>query len=186
VLKIRADRLKLFAVIAVSYGMFYSANNYATQFLYLEPAAHIIHLPSGVRMFLVLVAGTIGASAVALATFPYVYLGMFNHDLPLSVVSSIATGLIPLISFFLIRRFIQLRPDFSNLTIQKLFTISVTYSVINSVCQQLIMMLFGQAQQPLNGVLVMFTGDILGIIIVAYLLRLLAILIWKKRRKKPL
>jgi len=86
----------------------------------------------------------------------------------------------------LIRRFIQLRPDFSNLTIQKLFTISVTYSVINSVCQQLIMVLFGQAQQPLNAVLVMFTGDILSIIIVAYLLRLLAILIWKKRRKKPL
>jgi hypothetical protein len=48
------------------------------------------------------------------------------------------------------------------------------------------MVLFGQAQQPLNAVLVMFTGDILSIIIVAYLLRLLAILIWKKRRKKPL
>ena len=182
--KIPADRLKLFAIITISYGLFYSANNFFTLSLYLEPAAHIIHLPSGVRMFLVLVAGVTGASAVALATFPYVYLGMFNQDLPLSIVSSIATGLIPLASIFLTRRFIQLRPDFSNLTIEKLFVISITYSVIHALCQQLIMLLFGQVRHPLNAVLVMFTGDITGIVIVACLLRLFVVLFIRNRRIK--
>jgi hypothetical protein len=167
-----ADRLRVFLLVAVGYGLFYAGNNYLTEFLHLEPAAHIIHLPSGVRMLLVMVTGVVGACAVAAATFPYSYFVLFSENHVLAVVISITTGLIPLATFLLLRPFLNLQKKFSNLTVQKLALISVTYAAINTITQQLIIQAFMQTTTLLNAMLVMFTGDILGIVIVLYILRM--------------
>ena len=168
-----ADKLRVFVLVAVGYGLFYAGNNYLTEFLYLEPGAHIVHLPSGVRMILVMVAGIIGAFAIAVSTFPYSYLVLFPDNLALAVLGSVFTGLIPLVAFLMLRRFLDLRKNFSNLTIQKLALISVTYAALNTITQQLIIHTFYQTKPLLNPMLVMFTGDIVGIVIVLYGMRIL-------------
>ena len=81
-----ADRLRLFLLVTAGYSVFNVANHYATESLYLETGAHLIHVPSGVRMVIVLVASILGAAAISLASFPYAYWILFDGNLPLSVI----------------------------------------------------------------------------------------------------
>lgn len=62
-IKDQADRVRLFFTLTLGYAVFNVANHYATESLYFETGAHLIHLPSGVRMVLVLVGGSMGAGA---------------------------------------------------------------------------------------------------------------------------
>ncbi|NCW78796.1 MAG: hypothetical protein EBV64_12740, partial [Oxalobacteraceae bacterium] len=55
----------------------------------------------------------------------------------------------------------------------KLFFLSITFAVLNTLIQQSLIFVFGESQNPLNAVLVMFTGDILGIFIVLYVIRII-------------
>jgi len=64
-LKNDADRLRLFLMVTVGYSVFNVANHYLTESLYLETGAHLIHVPSGIRMVIVLVAGVLGAVAMS-------------------------------------------------------------------------------------------------------------------------
>ena len=168
------QQAKWFFLLACGYGVFYWINNLLTTSLYLETGAHIVHLPSGVRMVIVLIAGLTGSLALMLATFPNTYLAIFSENLPLAVVSSIATGLIPLATIYVVRQFMTLDKNLSNLTPYKLFVLSVAFALINTFTQQSLIFAFGESKNPLNAVLVMFTGDILGIFIVLYLIRIAA------------
>jgi hypothetical protein len=172
-LKDRIGSLRLFLMLTIGYATFNVANHYATESLYFETGAHLIHLPSGVRMVLVLVGGVVGAAAISLASFPYAYWVLFNENLPLSIIISLTSALIPLATLFLVRRLIHWQSHFADLTPRKLFIMSITYAVANATVQQFIYYAFDLAARPLNAWLVMFTGDILGILIVLYLMRLL-------------
>ena len=167
------QQAKWFFLLACGYGIFYWINNLLTTSLYLETGAHIVHLPSGVRMVIVLIAGLTGSLALMLATFPYTHLAIFSGNLPLAVVSSVATGLIPLATIYVVKQFMSLDKNLSNLTPTKLFVLSVAFALINTFTQQSLIFAFGESKNPLNAVLVMFTGDILGICIVLYLIRII-------------
>ena len=175
------QNVKWFLLLAFGYGVFYWANNLLTASLYLETGAHIIHLPSGVCMVIVLVAGLLGALALMVATFPYSYLMMFNENLPLALTGSIATGLIPLSSIYLLNKIKPFDRNLSSITLRTLLILSIVYAVINTSTQQLIIFIFDESKNPLNALLVMFTGDILGILIVLYSIRIIAKIIKSSR-----
>jgi hypothetical protein len=181
-LKNDADRLRLFLVVTAGYAVFNVANHYLTESLYQETGAHLIHVPSGVRMVIVLVAGVLGAAAISLASFPYAYWILFDGNLPLSIIISITSSLIPLTTFFVVRRIIHWQNNFADLTPRKLLIISITYATTNATVHQFIYHLFDVVERPVNAWLVMFTGDILGIVIILYLLRLAGKI--KKDRKQ--
>ena len=180
-LKDDADRFKLFFLLTTSYAAFNIANHYVTESLYLETGAHLIHVPSGVRMVIVLVAGVLGAAAIAIASFPYAYWYLFDQNLLVATTVSITAGLIPLVTFYLVKRVIQWQNDFADLTLRKLVILAVTYALANATIHQTIYYLFVLAVRPFNAWLVMFTGDILGIFIVLYLLRIIAKIIKAKQ-----
>lgn len=171
-LKNDADRLRLFLAVTAGYSVFNVANHYLTESLYLETGAHLIHVPSGIRMVIVLVAGVLGATAISLASFPYAYWILFDGNLSLSIIISITSSLIPLTTFFVVRRIIHWQNNFADLTPRKLLIISITYAMTNATAHQFIYHLFDVVERPVNAWLVMFTGDILGIVIILYLLRL--------------
>lgn len=176
------QKTKWFLILTLGYGCFYWINNTLTSPLYLETGAHIIHLPSGVRMVLVLIAGKTAAIALMVATFPYAYLGIFSGNFPLALITSVATGLIPITTIYLVRQFTLLDEDLSTLNPQKLLAISIVYAAINSITQQSLIFIFGMSQNPLNAVLVMFTGDILGIFIVLYAIKIIGKVIEMKHK----
>jgi hypothetical protein len=184
-LKVEIHHVYLFSALTIGYGVFNIANHYVTESLYFETGAHLIHVPSGVRMVIVLVAGFLGSVAIALASFPYAYWYLFNEDLLVATTVSITTGLIPLTTFFLVKRFIDWQSDFADLTLPKLVILAIAYAITNATIQQSIYHLFDLAARPLNAWLVMFTGDILGIFIVLYLLRVIAKIVKSRNQQTP-
>mgnify|MGYP000551223327 CR=1 FL=1 len=44
-----------YVVLTLVFGTFYAVNNLLTAQLYLAPGAHLVHLPSGFKLLLVLV-----------------------------------------------------------------------------------------------------------------------------------
>jgi hypothetical protein len=157
--------------LVVSYGTFYFLNNALTEALYVVPGAHLVHLPSGLKVFIVMITGLTGAMAIALVGFLWSVLYMFKENYLLTIPLSIVSGLVPWLTLALLRKKIQLSRDLSNLDWKKLLVIVFTFALLNSVCLQLIVYSFGESTSLMNGIWVMLVGDITGIFIVIYSLR---------------
>ncbi len=165
------QKIKLLAIMTIGYCCFYFLNNYLTKDLYLAPAAHIVHLPSGVKMLMVLISSTIGAIAIAIVGFLWGITNSFSHNYVLALCLAIASGATPLLSVLMLNKIFELTDDLSNLTLDKLFFLSLTYASFNSLVHQIVVLSYGETKDWINGFLVMFTGDITGIFIVLYLFR---------------
>lgn len=165
--------VQLFTYLVIGYGTLYFLNNALTDALYVVPGAHIIHLPSGLKIFMVMVTGFTGALAIALVGFLWSSLYMFKENFPLTVLLALVSGLAPWLSMRLLRRKIQLKADLSDLNWKKLLAIVLAFALLNSTCLQLIVYAFGESDKLLNGIWVMLVGDITGIFIVIYSVRFL-------------
>lgn len=165
--------VQLFTYLVIGYGTLYFLNNALTDALYVVPGAHIIHLPSGLKIFMVMVTGFTGALAIALVGFLWSSLYMFKENFPLTVLLALVSGLAPWLSMLLLRRKIQLKADLSDLNWKKLLAIVLAFALLNSTCLQLIVYTFGESDKLLNGIWVMLVGDITGIFIVIYSVRFL-------------
>ena len=116
---INLSKLGLLTAMALGYGSFFFLNNYLTKGLYLAPAAHIVHLPSGVKMLMVLVSGVLGALAIAITAFTHGVLNIANGDYVLALYLAIASATAPLIAVMLLNNIFELKDDLSSLNFKK-------------------------------------------------------------------
>ena len=165
--------VQLFTYLVIGYGTLFFLNNILTEALYVVPGAHIVHLPSGLKIFMVMVTGFTGALAIALVGFLWSVLYMFKDNYPLTLMLATVSGLAPWLSLRLLSKKIQLKADLSDLNWKKLLAIVLSFALLNSTCLQLIVYTFGESTNLLNGIWVMLVGDITGIFIVIYGLRFL-------------
>ena len=164
---------QLFTYLVIGYGTLFFLNNALTEALYVVPGAHIVHLPSGLKIFMVMVTGFTGALAIALVGFIWSVLFMFKENYPLTLMLAVVSGLVPWLSVRMLSKKIQLKADLSDLNWKKLLAIVLVYALLNSTCLQLIVYAFGESTNLLNGIWVMLVGDITGIFIVIYSARFL-------------
>ena len=165
--------VQLFTYLVIGYGTLFFLNNALTEALYVVPGAHIVHLPSGLKIFMVMVTGFTGALAIALVGFLWSVLFMFKENYPLTLMLAVVSGLVPWLSVRMLSKKIQLKADLSDLNWKKLLAIVLVYALLNSTCLQLIVYAFGESTNLLNGIWVMLVGDITGIFIVIYSARFL-------------
>lgn len=165
------SNVKLLALLTFGYGIFYFANNLFTDFLYLTPGAHLVHLPSGIKILMTLIVGPIGALAIFIVSnvwgVMYSFPGQFGLVLALSVGSA---GVPWLVCKFCSDKF-HLDSELSNLSLSSMFAIALSYAALNSLVTQSIIYLAGQTQDLWAGVGVMFLGDVTGILLVVSLAR---------------
>jgi len=74
-----------YVVLTLVFGTFYAVNNLLTAQLYLAPGAHLVHLPSGFKLLLVLVFGMVGALSVFTVSLVAGLGFYFVGELPLSI-----------------------------------------------------------------------------------------------------
>ena len=165
--------VQLFTYLVIGYGTLFFLNNALTEALYVVPGAHIVHLPSGLKIFMVMVTGFTGALAIALVGFLWSVLFMFKENYPLTLMLAVVSGLAPWLSVRMLRKKIELKADLSDLNWKKLLAIVLVFALLNSTCLQLIVYAFGESTNLLNGIWVMLVGDITGIFIVIYCARFL-------------
>ena len=163
----------LFTYLVIGYGALYFLNNSLTEALYVVPGAHIVHLPSGLKIFIVMIGGLTGSLSISLVGFLWSSLYMFKENYPLTLMLAVVSGLTPWLSMRMVSKKIQLKADLSDLNWKKLLAIVLVFALLNSTCLQLIVYAFGESTNLLNGIWVMLVGDITGIFIVIYSARFL-------------
>lgn len=168
---IEIAKIRLLAWMTIGYGLFYAINNYFTDWLYVVPGAHLIHLPSGIKILMVLVAGVLGASAIAIVALIYSGILMFPENWSLTFLMGLASFSAPLLSVALVQRVSPFGENLSKLRLGHLANLALSFAVINSSLHQAAIYLLGFSGDFINGFLVMFTGDITGTFIALYLLR---------------
>jgi hypothetical protein len=143
-----------------------------------------VFLPGGFRVLLVLVLGWPGALGIALGTL---WLdGQSDVQSPLwhMALTALASGFGP----WLVKRWLERRgdlsPDLQQLTSASLLHFVLVYAAFNALAHQTIAWFFEQSRhQVWIHVWPMFTGDLLGAIIVLYTLKLS--LPWLKNLVRP-
>ena len=168
------QNIKLLAILTFGYGLFYFANNSCTEFLYLTPGAHLVHLPSGIKILMTLITGPIGALAIFIVSNIWGAIFAFPGQFGLVFVLSIGSAGVPWLVCRLCSDKFKLDGEFSNLTLFSLLTISLGYAVLNSLVTQSIIYLADESSNFWGGIEVMFLGDVTGILLVVSLARLIA------------
>lgn len=169
-----------YVVLTLVFGTFYALNNLLTAPLLLAPGAHLVHLPSGFKLLLVLVFGMVGALSVFTVSLVAGLGFYFVGELPLSIELAIANAIAPFLTvkFFLDQQLVQ--PDLNDLRPKVLALMGLLYAVLNSAMNQLLLFWNHAIQNMVDGLMIMFTGDVLGVILVLGLLRLA--MRWAKRK----
>ena len=165
------QNFKLLAILTLGYGVFYFANNLCTDFLYLTPGAHLVHLPSGIKILMTLIAGPIGALAIFIVSNIWGVMHPFPGQFGLVFLLSIGSAGVPWLVCQICSDRFHLDGELSNLTLSSLFTISLSYAVLNSLVTQSIIYLAGQSQDLWSGLEVMFLGDVTGILLIVSMAR---------------
>lgn len=169
-----------YLVLTLVFGTFYALNNVVTAPLLLAPGAHLVHLPSGFKLLLVLVFGMVGALSVFTVSLVAGLGFYFVGEMPLSIQLAIANAIAPFLTVkvFLDQQLVQ--PDLSDLRLKVLALMGLLYAVLNSAMNQLLLFWNHAIQNMVDGLMIMFTGDVLGVILVLGLLRLA--MRWAKRK----
>ncbi|MFM7697189.1 MAG: hypothetical protein ACKO5X_00960, partial [Limnohabitans sp.] len=165
------NRAITFLVLTAVFGTFYALNNLLTSPLLLAPGAHLIHLPSGIKLLLVLVFGLVGALSIFTVSLAAGYGFFFAGQLPLSLEMAVANTLAPVLTvkFFFDQQWVQ--PDLSGLRLKILSLMGLVYAFLNSAMNQLLLYWNQAIHNLLDGLLIMVTGDITGVILVLVLMR---------------
>ena len=163
-------KIVLIPILALIYSFAFLANNYVTSTLYLAKGAHLVHIPAGIKLFYVLIFGWIGVVAIFISNLYLSLTGFFEGQYVLSALVAVASSVAPMLGLILVKYFYDVDENFFNITPKILFNIAVLYSILNSISIQLLIHIFEKSNSLVNGIFVMFIGDMTGITLVALIL----------------
>ena len=165
--------LQSFFLLSFAYAGIYFLNNSITGFLYLAPAAHLIHIPSGFKLLFVLVGRWAGAAAIACVSFVNAYYIAFQGDLFLDLALASASGLAPLLTWLLFKYRFHITENLENITYPDMLGMGIFFAVLNSALHQMVIFWSGTQNNFLKGLITMGIGDITGLYIVFLVIKLI-------------
>ena len=166
-----SNRLGAALVFTLAYGLIYSLNNALTGFLYLMPGAHLVHIPSGVKLLLVLVGGPAAALGIALVSAASSWFFMFPGEVALTLALATVNGTAPLWARKLLTYPRAWTTDLSRLTAVKFLQLSLLFACLNTSLNQVVLYWGGMTDNFAGGSAVMFIGDLTGCYLVMLLVK---------------
>lgn len=172
--------VKPFIWISLIYSIIYFLNNWLTDFLYLVPGAHLVHLPTGFKLLFVLISGWIGALSIGFVAFVYGFFFMFKGEWALDMELAVIGALAPYLTYRYFKDKFEIQKDLAWLTQKRVIVMGFTYAVLNSALLQMALFWNNISTNFTSGFAVMFIGDMTGM----YLLFLLIGIARKLLRNK--
>jgi len=128
---------------------------------------HWIYLPAGIRLLSMLLFAEAGAIGLLLVSWLVSYFYFFPDDLTRSIAGAILSTLAPYSIYRWAQHRYGLQASLANLTPAKLLVLIVAYSIASPLLHCLWFALQGQ-ENLLQGLVVMFIGDLTGTLLVIY------------------
>lgn len=168
-------------VFTLSYGLIYGINNSLTEFMYLLPGAHLVHIPSGFKLLFVLIGGPWAAIGITLVCLTAGLWFMFPGGLGLCLALAAVNGLAPLWALKLLLGKACLPPDLSRLSVRKFLQLGCLFAFLNTSLNQMVLYWSGVTDNFTGGMVVMFLGDLTG----CYLVMLLVQAVGRRVYRRP-
>jgi len=172
--KIFQNKILTFVFVLVVYLLIHFTNNYLTEFLYLLPGAHLVHIPSGFKLLFVLIAGWIGALGIGVAALIAALLYSFPGQYVLGLELAVVNGVAPFLAIRLLVQHFSMNENLIGISSKQLLVLGLVFSFLNSGLNQAVLYWNEVHQNFFDGIVVMFIGDITGAYIVFLLLKLLS------------
>jgi ABC-type Co2+ transport system permease subunit len=169
--------LQTFFLIGFAYAGIYFLNNSLTGFLYLAPAAYLVHIPSGFKLLFVLMGRWAAAAAIACVSFANAYFLMFEGKMILGLALACASGLAPLLTWLFFKHLLQIADNLENIQYKDILAMGLFFAVLNSSLHQLIIFWSGEQSDFAKGFFIMGIGDLTGLYIVFLLIKFISYLI---------
>ena len=172
--KILQNKLNTFLLVVAGYLLIHFLNFSLTEFIYLVPGAHLVHIPSGFKLLFVLLAGWIGALGIGVATLVACIVYKFPLEYLLGLQLAVMSGLAQFISRRIVINIYAMNEDLISISVKQLVILGLLFALLNSGLHQAVLYWNGVSQNFLDGFLVSFIGDITGAYIVFLLLKMLS------------
>jgi hypothetical protein len=136
-----------------------------------------IFIPSGIQLLLVLVAGVYGAIGIFLAS---VVIGLQNYYLDsvfLTLITAFISGSSPLLARKICFDFLGVNKNLRNITFSLIVKMSLIFGLISASLHQLWFFYNSKSDDFLSDLIVMFTGNISGTLLVLLIVSFLNIIV---------
>ena len=180
-LKDALGRILLVVGLAFAWCGLVAANDAIFQQFILTPYASLIYLPAALRVIFPLVFGNAGYLGIILGSF-WVGQGKVNDGTLDVALLAILSGLAPYIGISVFKTLFQTRPDLADLKPVHLLALALLCAVSNATLLNMYFSTSGRLMQPLNNLLTILIGDILGTVIVLYLASFILTFFISRRR----
>ena len=180
-LKNALGRILLVVGLAFAWCGLVAANDAIFQQFILTPYASLIYLPAALRVIFPLVFQNAGYWGIILGSFGVVQ-GKVNDGTLDVVLLAILSGLAPYIGISVFKMLFETRPDLADLKPVHLLALALLCAVSNATLLNIYFSMSGRLMQPLNNLLTILIGDIVGTVIVLYLASFILTFFISRRR----
>ena len=172
--KILQSKLNTFILVVVAYFLIHFSNNVLNDFLVKLPEAGFVHIPSGFKLFFVLIASWLGAVGIATANLFLVVMYEYPDDYFLGFQLAVMGGLAPYLAKKLAVQKFAMNDDLSHITTKQLVLVVLIYAFLNSSFNYAVLSWNEVNPSFIDETLTSFIADITGTFIVFLLLKLMS------------
>ena len=172
--KILQSKLNTFILVVVAYFLIHFSNNVLNDFLVELPEAGFVHIPSGFKLFFVLIAGWLGAVGISTATLFLVVMYEYPDDYFLGFQLAVMSGLAPYLAKKLAVQKFAMNDDLSHITTKQLVLVVLIFAFLNSSFNYAVLSWNEVNPNIIDETLTSFIADITGTFIVFLLLKLMS------------
>lgn len=166
-------------ISALVYLLFFYLNKLFFASYEFSYGVNWIFIPSGIQLLLVLVAGVYGAIGIFLAS---VVIGLQNYYLDsvfLTLITALISGGSPLVARKICFDFLGVDKNLRNITFSLIVKMSLIFGFISASLHQVWFFYNNKSDDFLNSLLVMFSGDIAGTMLVFLIVSFLNIIVFR-------
>lgn len=170
-LKVRSEFTTYCAISALLYFGTYHLNGWLPSSVAIAPYVSLIYLPAAIRVLAVLVMGLPAAIGLMLGTLLTIYTteGAWEHVWYETISTAFISGFGALLAVSIGIRLLKLPKDLAGLRPLHLVQLSMLGAACNAIPTNAFFWLMGHIRTPLDDTLLMFSGDVLGTLIMLWL-----------------
>lgn len=169
--------------VALLWVLLFRLNQWAFSSFEVSVFITWVFLPAAIRMLAVMACdwvGALGLFAGALVTNQTDFAGDLTDGLVLAFLS--ATG--PLVAFWFCTRLLNVPSTLTGLTTRQLLVFATMGAVFNAVPHNIYFYLSGRMASPIEGLVPMLLGDLIGTVVVLYAVSFALRLIFNRQAKQ--